>query len=55
MIVNFFVDVCKYMDGSLMNKFLDILAQDLKKASNIMHPCPYDVSHAVLIVSFRSL
>lgn len=44
MIVNYVVDICRFMDGKLGNKFMDFLEGDLKKFSNIIHPCPYVVS-----------
>lgn len=51
MIVNYFVDICKYWDGSLANKVLDIISEDLKRSSNFMHSCPQPVSIVVKVLS----
>lgn len=44
MIVHFIVDLCKYMDKTLGNKFLDIIVHELKTTSNVIQPCPHVVS-----------
>lgn len=48
MIVNYIVDICKYLDGTLINKLVDILADGFKRSSNFMHACPHYVSGVAL-------
>lgn len=49
MVVNYTMDICKYLDGSLSNKILDIFAKDLKKYSNFIRPCPHSVSDTIFL------
>lgn len=44
MVVDFHVDSCKWVDGSLVNKFMDILKHDMIKYGNTFTPCPQYVS-----------
>lgn len=55
MVVNYHIDICKWVDGSLLNKVLDILSDDMKKASNFMQRCPQYVSMAIFNVLHRFL
>lgn len=54
MLINYHIDICKWMDGSLLNKVMDILIDDMKK-SNFYNKCPQSVSTAICYASQRSL
>jgi len=43
-VINFHIDVCKFVDGSLGNKVLDILFEDLNKYGNVFVRCPQHVN-----------
>lgn len=44
MVIDFHVDSCKWVDGSLKNKLMDILKHDMIKYGNSFTPCPQYVS-----------
>lgn len=44
MVINFHVDSCKWVEGTLANKFMDILKDDMLKYGNSFTPCPQHVS-----------
>lgn len=55
MIINYHINLCKWLDGTMENKFLDILLDDLKKAANFIHSCPHAVSIAIVYQSSNSI
>lgn len=40
---NVTIDVCRYMNGAVQSALLDIIVADLRKFTNLLHPCPYNV------------
>lgn len=44
MVINFHIDVCMWINGTLSNKFVDILRSDLNKYGNSIMACPQYVS-----------
>lgn len=43
MVVNYHIDMCKWLDDTMENKIMDVLLQDLKKA-NFINRCPHRVT-----------
>lgn len=41
---NILIDICRFFKGGLTSKLMDIFADDLKKHSNVFHPCPFSVN-----------
>lgn len=46
---NVTIDVCKVFSGKAQSIFLEMILGDLKKSTNMMHPCPFKVSSTKLI------
>lgn len=44
-VINFHVDSCKWVDGTLVNKLMDIIKDDMLKYGNTFTPCPQHVSY----------
>jgi len=44
-LVNYHVDLCEYLNGSMINKAIDVLADGLRKQSSVLRPCPHYVSN----------
>lgn len=42
-LTNLTVDACKYLNNRMSSTILDIAIKDLRKYSNIIHPCPHKV------------
>lgn len=40
---NISIDVCKIFSGKAQSMFVDMIAKDLQKNTNMFHPCPYQV------------
>lgn len=48
-LMNFHIDVCKFVDGSLGNKVLDIIFDDLNKYGNVFVRCPQHASNVLFL------
>lgn len=40
---NISIDICKVFGGRGQSMFIDMVAKDLKKSTNMLHPCPFQV------------
>lgn len=41
---NITIDMCRYLKGIAKSQFMDMIAGNMRKYSNILHPCPFSVS-----------
>lgn len=48
MVVNVTVDICKFNKGLVRHPWFDLFLEDLKKYSNLLHPCPFKVSFFII-------
>lgn len=47
---NISIDICRIFGGRTQSIFIDMILKDLKKSTNLFHPCPYKVFDFVFLL-----